>query len=780
MNIAYVANIRMPTEKGHGIQIMEMCRAFARNGHRVRLIVPKRKNIHAQTPWSFYGFQTEFEIVEVPIFDFISYDRLLGRVSLWLNTLQFLVMARHAVNTFKPDLVYAREPWYGSLASDTPHVFEAHDFTARVTPFHRRWWGMLARIVTVTQGLKKTFVDHGVPEEKIVVAHDGVDLKAYEIPETKHEARAALGLPEGFIAVYTGQLYSYKGADDLLEAAAYLRPGSYLLFVGGRAEEVARLKQRAEQLGLKNAIFAGQVPYARLAIHLRAADVAVLPTRASNRHAAEFLSPIKLFGYFAAGKPVVSTDTPSVREVLDHRAGVFVPPSDPVAMANALNDLTTAPERVTALGKESLRLATNYSWAQRAHDVLEGVAQRKGSLPWHVRYRAELWCAVLAFAIRAIYVTLFPQFKFEGGDGPIYVGLSDFVRGLTQNVPHDLRFYPVVYPHVLAAIRGAFGNDLVWIRLAQSALSAATVFTIAVASHRWLGRRAGWLTGILAAVYAPMVLESGIIYTETTYAFILTIAVITGILAVEQKHLRVAFVSGIAFMLAGLTRELGFYQAAFFGGWALLSRRSWKLAVLLTIPTLLALGGLHVRNTSIAERNALSSQPLVSKNYEKDLFEPTLLRFLFSPSRWHLYAEGAYLYWRFPYRISDLGTGEPIDGKPNPTGDVVYHLSPKAGSFMAIQPVHQIVGKWILVLAHWLLLLFALYGLWRGKLPKEAKIGIMIAVLFAFGTIMLGGLHRVQGFEGFEPLARYRFPTEPLILLLAVAGAQALELRRTR
>ena len=44
MKITYLANIRIPTEKAHGIQIMKMCQAFANQGVRVELVVPKRKN----------------------------------------------------------------------------------------------------------------------------------------------------------------------------------------------------------------------------------------------------------------------------------------------------------------------------------------------------------------------------------------------------------------------------------------------------------------------------------------------------------------------------------------------------------------------------------------------------------------------------------------------------------------------------------------------------------------------------------------------------------------
>ena len=63
MKIAYVANARIPTEKAHGLQIMEMCRAFARNGHEVTLVVPKRRNVIKEDPFLYYDIEPCFEIL---------------------------------------------------------------------------------------------------------------------------------------------------------------------------------------------------------------------------------------------------------------------------------------------------------------------------------------------------------------------------------------------------------------------------------------------------------------------------------------------------------------------------------------------------------------------------------------------------------------------------------------------------------------------------------------------------------------------------------------------
>lgn len=778
MRIAYVANVRIPTEKAHGLQIMEMCRAFARAGHVTRLFVPKRRNPSAGSPWERYGMRPEFEIVEVPIVDFIPYDRWLGRAALWLNMLQFRVRAAARVRAYAPDVVYARDPWYAGLAPCARYVYEAHDFPARVTALHRSAWASAARIVAVTEGLRRAFVEAGVEEGKLVAAHDGADAATFDAPETKAEARAKLGLPaEGFIAVYTGHLYPYKGADDLLEACAHLRPATRALFVGGRPDDLARLKMRAEVLGARNAVFVGPVPHAEVPLYLRAADAAVLPTRASDRHAAEFLSPLKLFEYLAAGKAIVATATPSAREVLDGRSAVLVPPSDPAALAEALNGLADVPARREELERAAFALAAAHSWEARADRVLEGLSEPRPMLAWYRRWRTELRIAGLAFLIRALYVVLFPQVRLAGGDGAVYLGLSDVVLGLSKDVPVAVTYYPILYPHFLAAVRSVFGDDLVWIRLAQALVSSGTVFLIAMMARRWIGRAAAAPAGLLAAFHPSSVFESGILYTETLYAFTLTAAVALALLAAEGGRLARAAWTGLAFVGAGLTRELGFYQAALFAAFMGVLRRSWLVAVIALAPVALAIWLVGMRNAAIAERGAERAPPLISKNYEAALAEPTLLKHLFAPDRWYLYPQGLFLYFRFPHRISDLGAGEPI-ADASPDGDIVLHLDPKRP--FAPQPAHQIAGKIAFTLFHWTVLAFAAYGLARGAIPRRVKFGLMIPIVFACATIMFYGIKRLQGFEGLEPLARYRFPSEPFILLLAVAGALAFKAARKK
>ena len=73
MKLLYIANMRLPTEKAHGVQIVQNCEALAAAGAEVTLWAARRVNrlkLHGQQdPWSFYGVARDFKIARIPSLD---------------------------------------------------------------------------------------------------------------------------------------------------------------------------------------------------------------------------------------------------------------------------------------------------------------------------------------------------------------------------------------------------------------------------------------------------------------------------------------------------------------------------------------------------------------------------------------------------------------------------------------------------------------------------------------------------------------------------------------
>jgi glycosyltransferase involved in cell wall biosynthesis len=146
-------------------------------------------------------------------------------------------------------------------------------------------------------------------------------------------------------------------------------PDTRALIVGGHEQEpdLARVQAFALQLDCGSRItFTGLLPPADVAARLREADVLVLPNPASavsNR----FTSPLKLFEYMGAGRPIVASDLPSLREVLTHeRNALLVPAGNPPAVTAAIRRLKDDRELGARLAAQAAEDVRAYTWERRA------------------------------------------------------------------------------------------------------------------------------------------------------------------------------------------------------------------------------------------------------------------------------------------------------------------------------------------------------------------------------------------------------------------------------
>lgn len=364
MYIDYVANIRLPTEKAHGVQIMKMCEAFARAETDVHLIVSGRKSSIMDDPFRYYGVQKQFPITRPWSLDTVSWGA-------WGFRLQSITFAFAALSRLRAGAtVYGRDElvlWIMSLFSRNPIVWESH--TGAWNFFARALLKRCTKIVVISQGLKDFYTARGIAEAKIIVAHDGVDLSAFEKPESSEVARTRLGLPQDKkIVMYIGRLDGWKGVDTLLEASTLLPADIYAVVIGGESHQVEAMQYVHPQVR-----FLGYRPYREIANNLAAADVLVLPNTAKDPISAQYTSPLKLFGYMASGKPMVASDLPSVREVLSDDSAFFVEPDSDEALAAGIREALAAPEEASRRARAARARVSEYTWNQRAKTVLDSL-----------------------------------------------------------------------------------------------------------------------------------------------------------------------------------------------------------------------------------------------------------------------------------------------------------------------------------------------------------------------------------------------------------------------
>jgi glycosyltransferase involved in cell wall biosynthesis len=154
------------------------------------------------------------------------------------------------------------------------------------------------------------------------------------------------------------------------------------LLVGATDQQRGELGPLLEGAGASNVSISVRLPPGEIPALLAAADVLIAPETDDHRRG-RHASPLKIFEYMAAGKPIVAGDTPAVREVLvNGLTARLVPPSDPSALASAIRALLDEPGSRAELAKNARRAVEPYSWKQRAREVLAAFECRgSGSRP---------------------------------------------------------------------------------------------------------------------------------------------------------------------------------------------------------------------------------------------------------------------------------------------------------------------------------------------------------------------------------------------------------------
>lgn len=373
--ITYVANVRLPTEKAHGVQIMNMCKAFSESGHQVELIIPWRFNDIRESPFEYYDMQAEFAITKIPSVDLIS----LGRIGFWLQTLTFSVSVFWYTLFRRSNVVYSR--------NELPLLFLSWTKKNLVLEVHSNRWNKIVQtasacvdsIVTITQGIKGFLTDRGLSADKIMVAHDAVDLGKFSVTESKQKLRDRLDLSQNKKLVgYVGMLRTMgesNGVGDVLRAIKSLEDQVRFVIVGGKNPGIQFYKNKAEELGVRDRVlFVGRVPYEQVGLYMHALDVLVAPYP-DTEHYRKYMSPLKIFEYMASGVPIVASDLPSIREVLgEHNAFLVAPENNEAIKLGIKKALRDGSKKATQAQKD----VKKYTWKKRAEKILNFV---KGEMP---------------------------------------------------------------------------------------------------------------------------------------------------------------------------------------------------------------------------------------------------------------------------------------------------------------------------------------------------------------------------------------------------------------
>lgn len=225
------------------------------------------------------------------------------------------------------------------------HSGEADDHLARWGFLVHPWLRLAHEIVVPSEYLQEVFARHGY---RARVIRNIVDTSRFRYRER---------MPLRPRLLSTRHLEPYYGVDTVLEAFALLRPQypEATLTVAGTGREDGRLRELARSLAI-SPTFVGRVEPGAMPALYDQADIYVNGSVVDNQ-------PVSLLEAFAAGLPVVSTETGDIPAMLgDGEMGVLVPQRDPAALAKGVANLLENPDRALLIGRSARREVERYTW----------------------------------------------------------------------------------------------------------------------------------------------------------------------------------------------------------------------------------------------------------------------------------------------------------------------------------------------------------------------------------------------------------------------------------
>ena len=372
------------TPKGSaGIRSYAMAQSLIRNGHQVTMVCGSFGAGQTGLTQPFNKGMRRGMVDGIDIIEFeLPYSNALSFLKRILIFLSFAFKSIKVALTEQYDVVFATTTpltagipgIFAKWFRRKPFVFEVRDLWPELpkamgvikNPIVLWMMSVLEwtsyhsadRLVGLSPGIVDGIIKRGIAPEKVASIPNGCDL---DIFASEHQAWRPEGIqPTDLMAIFTGTHGLANGLNAVLDAAVELkkrqRTDIKLVLVGDGMQKKALL-ERAAELQLDNVIFHDPVNKAKLAGLMASADIG-LQILANVPAFYYGTSPNKFFDYISAGLPVLNNYPGWLAELITkEQCGFAVPPENPQAFADALEQAANQREKLIEMGRNGQQVA---------------------------------------------------------------------------------------------------------------------------------------------------------------------------------------------------------------------------------------------------------------------------------------------------------------------------------------------------------------------------------------------------------------------------------------
>jgi glycosyltransferase involved in cell wall biosynthesis len=226
-------------------------------------------------------------------------------------------------------------------------------------------------MVVVSKHLKEYFVARGIPAEKITVIPNGVDVSRFSPATSGERIVQKYGLDGKVVLGFVGSFHYWHGMENILKLIEHTRESrtqvAYLLVGDGPLKKQVDEFIAEKQLE-KHVILTGYVPHQEVPEHVAAMDILLAPYPKMDFF---YFSPLKIFEYMAAGKPVIASRIGQIAEIIRHEeSGLLYAPERIDDLLSTSTRLIDNPEERQRLGKAARQtILDSYTWEHNAKTI---------------------------------------------------------------------------------------------------------------------------------------------------------------------------------------------------------------------------------------------------------------------------------------------------------------------------------------------------------------------------------------------------------------------------